>query len=128
MATTSLRGNCSSLTSTEIADDNKTVCLREQAVQGEQQTRSQPTLGMASQPRRPTLGRSLSFHQHKGGRVSMKSTLSTAHRVESKDCSGLATMRSCILMFTLSENTFFLPCLLYHSLDFYVLSHFRNPA
>lgn len=30
----------------------------------------------------PALGRSLSFHRHKGGRVSMKSTLSTVHSTE----------------------------------------------
>lgn len=107
-----------SLKNIEIADDNKIVSLWEQAVRGEQQSRreqqsrSQPTWGLASTSRRPTLGRSLSFHQHKGGRTSMKSTLSTVHppTAESKDCFGLATMRSCILMFKLSENTFFSPC------------------
>jgi len=79
MATTFLQGICSSLKSTEIADDNKIVSLQEQAVSGERQSRSQPALGMAPKSQRPAMGRSLSAHQHKGGCVSVKSTLSTAH-------------------------------------------------
>lgn len=73
------QGICSALKSAEIVDDNKTVSLWEQAAQGEGWPRSQPALGMESEPRGPALGRSRSFQPHKGGRVSMKSTLSTAH-------------------------------------------------
>lgn len=78
MTTTFLQGICGSLKSIETADDNKIVRLCEQAAQGKQQSLSQPAhFGNGIRVLLPALGRSLSFQQHKGGRVSMKSTLST---------------------------------------------------
>lgn len=73
MTTTFLQGICSSWKSTEIADDKKIVSLGEQAARGGWQLWE-----WHPRPAAPR-GAGASFHQHKGGRVSMKSTLSTAH-------------------------------------------------
>lgn len=89
--------------------DYRIVSLWEQAVQGEGWPRSQLALGMASEPR---AGQEPLFSATQ--RRTREHEIHFEHcspcRAASKGCFGLATVRSCILMFKMSgNNLFFFP-------------------
>lgn len=109
--------------------DNKIASLWEQAAQGEGWPRSQPALGMASEPR---AGQEPLFSATQ--RRTREHEIHFEHcspcRAASKGCFGLATVRSCILMFKMSGNNFFFFLLfpIIHRIFVFHQCHLKNPA